>query len=159
MKESIKQIGHFKRLISDREGFTESPGFIKLLDEHNIKHIITSAPSGFAERMVKTFKDYVHDRIEGLKMGKEQWVQLVPGFLKYYNYTPHSTTKERPIDAMKPQHKINVMINIRKRAQFNRAYEPLEINDLVRIYIKQTITTKNRDPKFSNEVYKIIFKK
>ena len=70
------KIGKLKRFISDREGFTESPEFIRLLDEHNIKHIITSAPSGFAERMVKTFKDYVFDRVGGLKMGKE-WPKII----------------------------------------------------------------------------------
>ena len=50
MKEVINKIGKFKRLLSDREGFTETPEFRRLLNEHNIKHIITSAPSGFAER-------------------------------------------------------------------------------------------------------------
>lgn len=158
MKEVINKIGKFKRLIGDREGFTESPEFIRLLNEHNINHIITSAPSGFAERMVKTFKDWIFDRIEGLKMGKEQWVQLIPVFLKQYNNTEHSITKEKPINAMKPQYKINVLVNIRKQAQFNRVYEPLAINDLVRTYIKKDVKTKSRDPKYSKEIFKIIAK-
>ena len=68
MKEVIRKIGKFKRLISDREGFTESPEFIELLNKNNIKHIITLAPSGFAERMISTFKSYVFNRIEGLKV-------------------------------------------------------------------------------------------
>jgi ribosomal protein L21E len=53
---------------------------------------------------------------------------------------------------------MNVLVNIRKQAQFNRTYEPLETNDLVRIYIKKTVQTKSRDPKYSKEVYKIIGK-
>ena len=158
MKQVINKIGKFKRLISDREGFTESPEFITLLNENNIKHIITSAPSGFAERMVKTFKDYVFDRIEGLKMGKEEWIKIIPIFLKKYNNTEHSTTKEKPVNAIKPQYKMNVLVNIRKRAEFNRTYEPLEVGDLVRTYIKKTVQTKSRDPKYSKEVYKIIGK-
>ena len=51
---------------------------------------------------------------------------------------------------------MNVLVNIRKRAQFNRTYEPLEINNLVRAYVKKTVQTKNRDPRYSKEVYKII---
>ena len=158
MKEVINKIGKFKRLIGDREGFTESPEFMTLLNQHNIKLITTSSPSGFAERQVKTFKDWIFDRIEGLSMGEEQWVNLIPIFLKYYNNTEHSTTKEKPVDAKKPQYKMNVLVNIRKQAQFNRTYEPLETNDLVRIYIKKTVQTKSRDPKYSKEVYKIIGK-
>ena len=50
MKEVINKIGKFKRLISDREGFTETPEFYRLMNEHKLKHIITSSPSGFAER-------------------------------------------------------------------------------------------------------------
>jgi hypothetical protein len=82
MKEVINKIGKFKRLIGDREGFTESPEFMTLLNQHNIKLITTSSPSGFAERQVKTFKDWIFDRIEGLSMGEEQWVNLIPIFLK-----------------------------------------------------------------------------
>ena len=158
MKQVINKIGKFKRLISDREVFTESPEFIRLLNEHNIKHIITSAPSGFAERMVKTFKDYVFKRIDGLKAGEEEWVKFIPNFLKYYNNTEHTTTKEKPVNAIKPEYKMNVLVNIRKTAQFNRTYEPLDINNLVRTYIKKTIQTKSKDPRYSKEVYKIIAK-
>ena len=71
MKEVINKIGKFKRLISDREGFTECPDFIRLLNQHNIKHIITSAPSAFAERMVATFKNWIADRLEGLNTPEE----------------------------------------------------------------------------------------
>ena len=53
---------------------------------------------------------------------------------------------------------MNVLVNIRKRAQFNRIYEPLQLNDLVRTYIKKTVKTKSTDPKYSKEVYKIIGK-
>ena len=158
MKEVINKIGKFKRLISDREGFTESPDFIRLLNQHNIKHIITSAPSAFAERMVATFKNWIADRLEGLNTPKEEWIKFIPSFLKHYNNTEHSTTKEKPVNAIKPQYKMNVLVNIRKRAQFNRTYEPLKINDLVRTYIKKTVKTKSTDPKYSKEVYKIIGK-
>ena len=82
MKEVINKIGKFKRLISDREGFTESPDFIRLLNQHNIKHIITSAPSAFAERMVATFKNWIADRFEGLKTPKEEWIKFIPSFIK-----------------------------------------------------------------------------
>ena len=159
MKEVINKIGKFKRLISDREGFTETTEFRRLLNEHNIKHIITSAPSAFAERQVKTFKDYVFKRVEGLKTGEEEWVKFIPNFLKYYNNTEHSTTKEKPVNAMKPEYKMNVLVNIRKRAQFNRTYEPLQVNDLVRTYVKKTVQTKNRDPRYSKEIYRITVKR
>jgi len=158
MKEVINKIGNFKRLISDREGFTESPDFIRLLNQHNIKHIITTAPSAFAERMVGTFKNWIANRLEGLKTPKEEWIKFIPAFLRHYNTTEHSTTKEKPVNAIKPEYKMNVLVNIRKQAQFNRTYEPLKIHDLVRTYVKKTVKTKSTDPKYSKEVYKIIAK-
>ena len=59
---------------------------------------------------------------------------------------------------MKPEYKMNVLVNISKRAQFNRTYEPLEINNLVRTYVKKTVQTKNRDPRYSKEIYRITVK-
>ena len=154
MKEVINKIGKFKRLISDREGFTESPDFIRLLNQHNIKHIITSAPSAFAERMVATIKNWIADRLEGLNTPKEEWIKFIPSFLKHYNNTEHSTTKEKPVNAIKPQYKMNVLVNIRKRAQFNRTYEPLKINDLVRTYIKKRLKQKALTPNIQRKYIK-----
>ena len=60
---------------------------------------------------------------------------------------------------MKPEYKMNVLVNIRKKAQFNRTYEPLQVNDLVRTYVKKTVQTKNRDPRYSKEIYRITVKR
>ncbi len=77
--------------------------------------------------MVKTFQYYVLDKIEGLKMGMEQCVQRIPVFLNHYNSTEHSTTKEKAINAIKPENKMIVLVNVRKQTHFNKTYEPLAI--------------------------------
>jgi hypothetical protein len=142
MKEIINRIGVFKTWISDREGGFESPSFIKLLNSQNIKHIITSSPSGFAERMVKTIKDMIMIRIQGLKLKDEEWVKLLPTVLKQYNSTKHSTTGVSPIDGTKPENRIQVWLNITKKARFNRVYPPLFVGTLVRIYLKKRACPK-----------------
>ena len=54
---------------------------------------------------------------------------------RFNESTSNVTAKEKTINALKPQYKINVLVNIRKQAQFNRIYEPLAVFDLVRTCI------------------------
>ena len=56
MSEVVNTIGVMKQIYHDNEGSWNSTEFIRLLNKHGIKQIITSSPPPFAERMVQTLK-------------------------------------------------------------------------------------------------------
>ena len=85
LKDMIKEMGQIEAVVSDFEGGTQTPLFIKVLNEHKIRHIITSTPNGQAERTIKTIKDLIHTRITGLNLPNERWIDLLPKVVEYYN--------------------------------------------------------------------------
>ena len=93
MTEVLDKIGIPENIYSDHEGSWTKKAFIKLLNQHNIKHIITSSPPTFAERMVQEIRNMIHIRLQGLEVEKEHWVNLLPAVLKKYNNRIHGTTK------------------------------------------------------------------
>ena len=146
---------NFKTLYTDGEPAFESKPFIKTLNKYRIHHIISSAPSGMAERVIKTFKDMLAARITGLDLDKEKWIDLLPKVLDQYNKQVHSTIKMTPKDAQLAVNREKVLSNIRKKASFNRVYEPIKVGDTVRTYIKKTSFSKGADPRFSETLYNV----
>ena len=68
--EVLDKIGVMKTLYHDNEGSWSSTQFIRLINSHNIKQIITSTPPPFAERAIQTLKRMIHQTIDGLEMDK-----------------------------------------------------------------------------------------
>ena len=134
--EVLDKIGIPQQIMSDREGAWESTEFIKVLNEHKIKHIISSSPPPFGERAVQELKNMIHARLDGLDLSKEKWVELLPAVLKKYNNRIHGTTGVSPNDARKDENNIQVYLNIRKHAQYKRKYPKLSTGDSVRTYVK-----------------------
>ena len=160
MIEDFSKITKYKieAIVSDQEGGTNTPQFIRVLNENNIRHIITSTPNGMIERAIKTIKDLIHTRIIGLKLEHERWLDLLPKVVKLYNEKHiHSTINMEPIKALNPSNKIEVFLNIKQKAQYNKVYPNLRENDLVRVAIKKKAISKGHHPKFSEQVYKIIY--
>ena len=144
-------------IVSDQEGGTNTPQFIRVLNENNIRHIITGTPNGMIERAIKTIKDLIHTRILGLKLQHERWIDLLPKVVKLYNEKHiHSTINMEPIKALDPDNKLQVYLNIKKEAHFNKSYPTLRENDLVRVAIKKKAISKGHHPKFSEQVYKVL---
>ena len=81
-KEVLDKIGKPKQIYHDNEGYFSSIEFIRLLNGHNIKHIIVSTKAPFAERAVQTTKNMIHARIEGLDLSVEKCVEMLPAILK-----------------------------------------------------------------------------
>ena len=156
-KEVANVIGVPENIMSDREGAWESTEFIKLLNEHKIKHITSSSPPPFSERAVQEIKNMIHTRLEGLEKSRETWTEILPAVLKKYNNRIHGTIEMTPIEARKPENQIEVFMNIRQKAQFKRRYPKLSKGDQVRTYIKPHTFKKGWDTSWSREVYKIIY--
>ena len=155
--EILEKIGVPENIMSDREGAWESTEFIRLLNQHKIKHIISSSPPPFSERAVQEIKNMIFARLEGLEIDKQNWTDILPAVLKKYNNRVHGTTELSPIDARKPENQIEVYLNIKQKAQFKRRYPKLNLSDQVRTYIKPHTFKKGYHSSWSREVYKITY--
>ena len=80
--EVLDKIGVPEVIYHDNEGSWSSTEFITLKNSHNSKQIITSTPPQFAEGMVQTIKHMIHQRLEGLDISKEKWIDILPSVLK-----------------------------------------------------------------------------
>ena len=136
MKEVLEKIGVPEVIYHDNEGSWSSTEFIRLINSHKIKSIITSTPPPFAEIMVQTIKNMIHQRLEGLDMDKEKWIDMLGPVLKQYNNTKHSTTGLPPNEANKKSNHFEVWLTIINKATYNRRYPTLKIGDKVRTYVK-----------------------
>jgi hypothetical protein len=144
-------------IVSDQEGGTNTTPFIRVLNENNIRHIITGLSNGMVERAIKTIKDLIHNRITGLNLEEERWIDLLPKVVNFYNTKHiHRTIKMSPISALNGQNKVEVHLNIRNQAQFNKTYPKLQVDDLVRTAIKKKTISKGHHPNFSKETYKVL---
>jgi len=156
LKAVIEKMGKFQTLFSDREGGLESKEVIRTLNANGIYHVMSSAPSGMAERMVKTIKDMLHARIQGLDLEKERWIDLLPKVVNQYNGQEHRTIGMSPNEALKPENRMRVWLSIKKHSVFTRTYEPLKIGDSVRTFVKRTTFSKGTAPRYSETVHKIV---
>lgn len=155
-KEILTKIGIPQQIMSDREGAWESTEFVKLLNQHKIKHITSTSPPPFSERAVQEIKNMIHTRLEGLDLSKEKWVELLPAVLKKYNSRVHGSTGMSPNEARKDENSIQVYLNIRQHAQYKRKYPKLSVGDSVRTYIKPHTFKKGYQSSWNKEVNKII---
>ena len=156
MTEVLNVIGVPKVLYHDNEGSWNSGQFIRLLNKHSIKQIITSTPPPFAERMVQTIKNMIHTRLEGMELKKEKWIDILPSVIKKYNNKTHSTTGMSPNTAKQGNNNIEVWLNIRNKADFNRKYPPLKTGSQVKTYIKPGSFKKGYESRWSKDVYRIM---
>ena len=97
----------------------------------------------------------IHTRLDGLELDKEKWVELLPSVLKKYNNQKHSTADMSPNMATKKDNHIEVWLNIRNKASFNRKYPPLAVGQKVRVYQKPTTFKKGYHSTWSKEIYTI----
>lgn len=156
-KEILVKIGTPAQVLSDREGAWESDDFVALLNQHKIKHIISSSPPPFSERAVQEIKNMIHKRLDGLELSKEKWVDMLPPVLKKYNSRVHGSTGLSPNDARDDKNNIQVYLNMRQKAQFKRKYPPLSKLDSVRTYIKPHTFKKGYHSSWSSQVYKVTY--
>ena len=160
MKEVLEKIGKPETIYHDNEGSWNSTEFIRLLNEHKIKQIITTSPPPFAERMVQTIKNMIHIRLEGLEINKEKWVDILPAVLKKYNNTLHSSINMTPNEAKDKKNHFEVWLNIYNNSNFARKYPPLKVGDNVRTYIKKKEGfKKGYESNYSKDVFKVLLYK
>ena len=83
-------MGKPKQLYSNEESSFRAKEFLRFLNENDIKHTQTSTHAPSAERFIRTFKDKLYRRLDGLKQDKSNWVKHVKNIIGKYNNTEHN---------------------------------------------------------------------
>ena len=107
------------------------------MNDTDIKHIQTSAHAPSAERFIRTFKDNLHIRLDGLNRNKSEWVKHVKHIVDKYNNTLHSTIEIKPVEAVKKENHLWVNWHLQNNSKKDRQYPKINEGDMVRVNIKQ----------------------
>ena len=105
------------------------------MNDTGIKHVQTSTHAPTVERFIRTFKDNLYRRLDGLNQNKSEWVKHVKNIVTKFNNTEHNTTKIKPVDAVKKDNHLWANWHLQNNATKDRKY-PNE-GDMVRVNIKQ----------------------
>ena len=152
----IEKFGNFEELYTDSEGGLLSRQVIRLLNQHKIKHISTYGKAFHAEKAIHIIKSGIHNRLQGLKLDKDEWPRLLPIVIRKYNYDTVSTVHNlTPYEATKNSNKVQVWMSIYNRSRDNQMYKKIQVGDKVRVMLKKKTFTKAHDPRFSKEVYTV----
>ena len=153
----IDKYKHFEELYTDSEGGLLSRQVIRLLNEHKIKHIATYGKAFHAEKAIHIIKMGIHNRLQGLKLDKDEWPNLLQKVIHKYNYDTVSTAHNlTPCDATKDSNKIQVWLTIYQKSRQNKMYTKIQVGDQVRVMLQKKTFTKGHDARFSKEIYKVV---
>lgn len=157
-KEILEKIGIPKQMYSDQEGSFNNAEFIRLLNQHKIKHITTLAGAHTVERFNRTLKEKIQTRLDAMGLSRDKWLEQLKPIINKYNNTVHSTIDMTPNEAKKRGNQQMVSFNLWNNAKRNRKYPELSVGDNVRVMIKKEPgITKGYMPKWTKEVYQVTF--
>ena len=154
LKEAFKVMGEPIEIFSD-----EDTAFLsvvkKYLDGLGIVQKTTRTHANIVERLIRTIKNGVADRI---RFTKGNWTDLYKPTLKKYNNAIHSSTRAKPVEAHKDENRVNVKVNLTLKQKHFRKYPQLTVGDKVKICTKGAgnyISRKETNSRWSDKVYTI----
>ena len=128
LKEAFKVMGEPIEIFSD-----EDTAFLtivkKYLDGLGIVQKTTRTHANIVERLIRTIKNGVADRI---RFTKGNWTDLYKPTLKKYNNPIHSSTGAKPVEAHKDENRVNVKVNLTLKQKHFRKYPQLSVGDKVK---------------------------
>ena len=141
-------------LYSDEEGALVSNLVQRFFKNEDIRHLVTRSHASVAERAIRTFKDLIYRRVEGL--ANPIWTDFIDSVLNIYNNKMVSrTTGFTPKEARLAKNRTEVLRNIRSHSQFKRKYPNVAVGDRVRIYNKKDKLDKERTSVWSKDSYEV----
>ena len=82
LKSIFQSMGKPKQLYSDEESSFRAKVFFRFINGNDIEHVQTSTHAPSAERFIRTSKDNLYRRLDGLKQDKSDWVKRVDDIIK-----------------------------------------------------------------------------
>ena len=157
MLECFKVLGYPLSIYSDDEGALNSKKIQNYLKGQGIELIITKTHASQAERMIRTIKKMISDR---LRHHKGSWVEMMNVSLKKYNSSQiHSSTQTTPNKAHDLDNVLDVRANQILKEKHNRKYPKINEGDYVKVYSKgkgNFVSKKESRSVWSERKYKVI---
>ena len=128
-----------------------------ILKEEGITHVITNMHANQAERMIRTVKKMIGDRLRHYKT--KTWVEVLKPSLNRYNNQIHGSTKTTPNNAHNLDNVISVRTNLILKEKHNRKYPNISEGDYVKIVDKgkgNYVSRKETRSQWSERKYKVI---
>ena len=148
-------MGTPKQLYSDEESSFRAKVFFRCIHENDIKHIQTSTHAPSVERFIRTFKDNLYIRLDGLKQDTNEWVKHVRNIVDKHNNTLHSTIEIKPVEAVKQEKHLWVNWHLHNNSKKDRKYPKINEGDMVRVNITNKFA-KGHEPNWSSTRYKVV---
>ena len=157
MLECFKVLGYPLSIYRDDEGALNSKKIQNYLKGEGIELIITKTHASQAERMIRTIKKMISDR---LRHHKGSWVEMMKVSLKKYNSSQiHSSTQTTPNKAHDLDNVLDVRANQILKEKHNRKYPNVTEGDSVKVYSKgkgNFVSKKESFNHWSERKYKVI---
>ena len=130
-------------IYSDEEGAFVSNKVQYYSRSEGIKHIMTRSHTPLVERMIRTIKDMVYKRVEGVQ--DPIWTNQIKAALHHYNNKHVSrATGFTPSDGEMSKHRAEIRIRMLMNAERNRTYPLISVDDKVRLFRKKDKMDKER---------------
>ena len=153
IKKAFQTMGIPRSVYTD-DG-SEFKGKVKeLFDNEGVKHIVTLSHAHNVERMIRTIKNGLHDRV---RFNNAPWEDMLEYVMKKYLNTEHSSTGYKPVDAIKDQNASDIKVKLEMNAIHARRYPRISINDKVKTYKKpgKYGETKESKSRWSEQTYTV----
>ena len=157
--ECFKVLGQPLSIYSDHEGTLNSKKLQDFFKGEGIKHIITRTHANQAERMIRTIKKMIGNRLRHFP--QKTWVEVLKPSLNKYNNQKHSSTGTSPNEAHNLDNSIKMRTNQIMKKKHNRRYPNINEGDYIRIFDKRKgnyVSTKETRSAWSERKYKVILK-
>ena len=155
--ECFKVLGQPLSIYSDDEGALNSKKLQTFFKEEGITHVITKTCANQAERVIRTVKKMIGDRLRHYKT--KTWVEVLIPSLNRYNNQIHSSTKTTPNKAYNLDNVIQVRTNLILKEKHNRKYPNISEGDYLKIFDKgkgNYVSRKETRSQWSERKYKVI---
>jgi hypothetical protein len=120
--------------VASDEGGEFEREFAKRLEYYGVRHQFLRTHAVFAERFIRTMKEWLLKRIRAFG---GSWIDHLPAVLKRYNEAEHSVTKMSPAKAHDYKYHADVRDEILKhRDPEKHKYPAVSVGDLVRVLQK-----------------------
>lgn len=138
----------------DEEGAIMSNKVQSYFLREGIKHIITRSHAPLAERMIRTIKDMIYKRVEGLN--DPIWTNHLKTVLNNYNNKHISrATGMTPSDGRLSKYRAEIRMKMLMNAKRNRKYPNVSIDDKVRLFRKKDRFDKERHGIWSRDLHTV----
>ena len=131
----FEKMGKPQVLYTDPDASMQGKLMTAFLKRENIRWIQTREHAPIAERVIRTIKFALNERLKKQPLAK--WTDLLPSVLETYNKSPHGTIGMTPEDATHQHNEFEVKTNLLLHKIHKRKYPDLSVGDRVKIYKKK----------------------